>query len=402
MRETAMKNEMVEKKQEKAGKKTSGDPLVSVIVPVYNAEKYIKGSISSLLSQSYRNIEILCVNDGSTDHSAAILKRMAYFDDRIKVIDQQNGGPAKARNAGLNAATGKYVSFVDSDDFTDKEMYFSLVQLAESESADIVVFGGSPWPDWDSAPQWIKERLSPRSIKYEGEYAGEEAIFKEKSSTPFLWLHFVKREIFERPTRLRLREDIDLGEDQIFQFDYFPRAKKIVYTDRRFYFYRWNNEGSLMWKYNHMQTEKFRKHLQIVQAVFESWKKIGFKDVYGDLASWMVSFLYYDLINFPKYLQIEFAKKIKELAEENDVYLYMCNEYEYEHGEEIERLADNKENNDLIFLEEIVSLKYEIEQVEEEIRKTLRSRAFRLGRLFTRKKRRLDLASVEPPERKKN
>lgn len=377
-------------------------PLVSVVMPVYNSEKYLKAALNSLLEQSYKNIEIICVNDGSTDHSLAILERMAASDRRIKIINQSNGGPAKARNAALDAAKGKYVNFVDSDDFVDKEMYSTLVEVAEKQKTDILVFGGSPWPDWDSAPQWIKDKLSPRAITYDGEHAGEDAIFKERSSTPFLWIHFLKREILEKPTKIRLREDIDLGEDQIFQFDYFPRAKKVVYLDRRFYFYRWNNEGSLMWKYNHMQTEKFRKHLKIIETVFDDWKKIGYDDVHGYLASWMVSFLYYDLKNFPKYLQIEFAKKIKAIASKYDIQLYMCNEYEFEHAKEIDELAESNESDDDVIEDEIVSLKFEIQHVEDEIEARVNSKAFKLGRFLTRKNKRLDLNSIKPPERKKN
>lgn len=396
-----MENEGISRYYTSKTKTSNYNPLISVIIPVYNAEKYIKGAISSIAEQTYKNLEIICVNDGSTDHSADIINRMAASDKRIKIVNQENSGPAKARNAGLDVATGKYISFVDADDFADREMYSALVNTAESENADIVVFGGSPCPD-DNAPQWIKDKLSPREIIYEGEHAGTEAIFKEKSSTPFLWIHFVKREILENPEKIRLREDIDLGEDQIFQFAYFPRAKKIVYTDKKFYFYRWNNEGSLMWKYNHMQTEKFRKHLKIVEAVFKSWKRIGYEDIYGHLASWMVSFLYYDFKNFPKYLQIEFAKKIKEISKKYNIELYMCNEYEFEHGKEIDELANSNENDEDVISDEIISLKFTIQQVEDEIQARIHSKSFKLGRMLTPRSRRLDLNSILPPERKKN
>ena len=381
---------------------SKAEPLVSVIMPVYNAEKYLKVALSSLLTQTYKNIEIICVNDGSTDHSLDILERMSSADKRIKVISQKNGGPAKARNAGLDAAKGKYISFVDSDDFVDRTMYSVLVEKAEKEKADILVFGGSPWPDWDGAPQWIKDRLSPRAITYQGENAGKEAIFKERSSTPFLWIHFLRRDILEKLDKIRLREDIDLGEDQIFQFTYFPRAKKVVFIEQRLYFYRWNNEGSIMWKYNRMQTEKFRKHLQIVEAVFQNWQKIGYKDIYGNLASWMVSFLYYDLKRFPIYLQMDFAKKIQAISSKYDIQLYMCNEYEFEHGKELERLAESKETDENIFFEEMVSLNYEIQKIEDEIQASINSKAFKLGKMLTCKNKRLDLSSVLPPERKKN
>ena len=128
---------------------SKAEPLVSVIMPVYNAEKYLKVALSSLLTQTYKNIEIICVNDGSTDHSLDILERMSSADKRIKVISQKNGGPAKARNAGLDAAKGKYISFVDSDDFVDRTMYSVLVEKAEKEKADILVCRGSPCPAWD-------------------------------------------------------------------------------------------------------------------------------------------------------------------------------------------------------------------------------------------------------------
>lgn len=399
---TYTKNRNIQNEKTTETQKQETTPLVSVIMPVYNVEKYLKASLSSLLEQSYKNIEIICVNDGSTDHSLAILERIAASDNRIKIINQNNGGPAKARNVALDAANGKYISFVDSDDFVDKEMYSVLVEVAEKEKSDILVFGGSPWPDWDSSPQWIRDKLSPRAISYTGEHAGEEAIFKEQSSTPFLWIHFLKRDLLEKPVKIRLREDIDIGEDQIFQFDYFPRAKKVVYIDRRFYFYRWDNEGSLMWKYNHMQTEKFRKHLKIIEAVFSDWKKIGYEDIYGRLASWMVSFLYYDLKNFPKYLQIDFAKKIKAIASKYNIQLFMCNEYEFEHAKEIDKLAEIDESDDSVIEDEIISLKSEIQQVEDEIKARLNSKAFKLGKILTRKSKRLDISTVLPPRRKKN
>lgn len=89
-------------------------PLVSVIMPVYNAEKTLVDSLRSILTQKYKKIEVLCVNDGSTDHSLEMLEQIAGADDRVKIITQENGGPAKARNTGLDAANGKYISFVAS------------------------------------------------------------------------------------------------------------------------------------------------------------------------------------------------------------------------------------------------------------------------------------------------
>lgn len=103
------------KNNETDGKKI--DIFISVIVPVYNAEKYLKTCLDSLISQTYTNFEVLCVDDGSTDHSLDILRFYEKKDNRIKVFIQENAGPAAARNKALQYASGNYISFVDADDY---------------------------------------------------------------------------------------------------------------------------------------------------------------------------------------------------------------------------------------------------------------------------------------------
>lgn len=114
-------------------------PSVSVIVPVYNTEKYLEECIRSLTEQTLPDLELIFVNDGSTDTSAQILEKYRALDPaRIRVITQKNGGQGKARNAGLAAAKGEYVGFVDSDDYVDRRMYAAMYTRAESENLDLV------------------------------------------------------------------------------------------------------------------------------------------------------------------------------------------------------------------------------------------------------------------------
>ena len=101
-------------------------PEVSVIVPVYNVEAYLAQCIDSILAQDYRNFELILVNDGSTDNSGAICERYAAQDRRIRVITQENSGPSTARNTGIKAACGKYIVFVDADDWADAD-YLSIL-----------------------------------------------------------------------------------------------------------------------------------------------------------------------------------------------------------------------------------------------------------------------------------
>ena len=111
--------------------------LISIIVPVYKIEPYIRQCIESILSQTYKNIEIILVDDGSPDNCGKICDEYAAIDDRIKVIHKKNGGLSEARNYGLKEAQGVYVSFIDGDDYVDKSFYQMLYEAAEKENCDI-------------------------------------------------------------------------------------------------------------------------------------------------------------------------------------------------------------------------------------------------------------------------
>ncbi len=108
-------------------------PLVSIVIPVYNAAKYLERSIGGVRKQTYENLEIICVDDGSKDESLQMLNGYAAEDSRIKVIAKENGGSSSARNAGLKAAGGKYIGFIDADDYIESDMYMNLVSALEND-----------------------------------------------------------------------------------------------------------------------------------------------------------------------------------------------------------------------------------------------------------------------------
>ena len=117
------------------------EPLVSVIMPVYGVEKYVARAIESILEQTYTNFEFFCVDDGTKDRSGEICDEYALKDSRIKVIHKENGGAPSARNTAIDMATGKYFYFMDSDDFTEKDMLFDMVNIAEQNNSQLVVAG---------------------------------------------------------------------------------------------------------------------------------------------------------------------------------------------------------------------------------------------------------------------
>ena len=113
--------------------------LISVIVPVYNTADYLHICLNSILSNTYKNLEVICVNDGSKDNSSQILHELAEKDSRVKIIEQENQGVSVARNNALDAANGEYISFVDSDDWLHPQYYEILLYLLEEKKSDIAV-----------------------------------------------------------------------------------------------------------------------------------------------------------------------------------------------------------------------------------------------------------------------
>lgn len=118
-------------------------PLISVIVPVYNVEKYLERCVNSIVNQTYKNLEIILVDDGSPDNCGKICDELAIKDNRIKVIHKENGGLSSARNAGLDIATGEYITFVDSDDYISIEIFDKCFELSNVQDFDILIFGMS-------------------------------------------------------------------------------------------------------------------------------------------------------------------------------------------------------------------------------------------------------------------
>lgn len=217
-------------------------PKVSVIVPVYNAEKYLQECVGSVLSQTLSDLELILVDDGSTDRSPALCDHYAAQDTRVKVIHKPNGRAASARNAGLRTATGEYVAFVDSDDWISPDMYEKMLQTgADITLCDYVRFQGEkefPFTQPNVTAGFynkaqIREKIYPHLVMDGIEYP----------ITISNWAMLIKRNIIVK-NQLSYREDILISEDAPFGSEVLYCADSFAYLKgERFYHYR-ITEGS--------------------------------------------------------------------------------------------------------------------------------------------------------------
>lgn len=200
---------------------------VSIIVPVYGVEKYIEECILSMLAQTYENLEILLVDDGGKDRAPGICDRYGTKDGRIKVIHKPNGGAASARNAGLDAATGDYICFVDGDDAVDCRYVERLLETIREGDGDIGVCGFHNWSKTE------KIAFKPEKT---GIYSREEYLlrFLEDWSCSLLWNKIFRRDVIGD---LRMAEGHKV-DDEFFTYQVVMNARRVVVTDTPLYDYR--------------------------------------------------------------------------------------------------------------------------------------------------------------------
>ncbi len=219
---------------------------ISIIIPVYNVGKFLDKTLNSLINQTYKNIEIICVNDGSTDNSLEILQKFTEKDKRIKVLTQPNSGPATARNNGLENMTGKYVMFCDADDWFEPTMAEEMINAIEENNADFVVCDTNVVDEFEGI-----DRCDSRNgykISYEG--LKKFNSFQEIQNVSFtLWNKIFKKSIIDKHN-ISFPDGNYYYEDTAFTFQYLLASNHAFFINKKLYNYFRRDEGSLMQHYS--------------------------------------------------------------------------------------------------------------------------------------------------------
>lgn len=239
----------------------------SIIVPVYNSEAYLTACLESIRNQKYKNFEVICVDDGSTDDSIKILEYFNYIDSRFRYCSIKNSGPSTARNKGLDIASGKYILFVDSDDFYSSNALELLSKEIENTKSDVItnyVFSANIYPNHMSN-EWLEKHLQCQNKIF------EKFDFKIFDENPFLGVHIWKwafnRE-FLKKNKITFDTDLKYGEDAVFLFKVLESSRRIVSISEQIYNYRISNEESLMHGIEY--TDRYAKtQLNILEKILE-------------------------------------------------------------------------------------------------------------------------------------
>ena len=234
-------------------------PLVSIIVPVYNSEKYLAKCIDSLICQTLSEIEIIMVNDGSTDNSREICSKYEMKDDRIVVIDNPHVGPSGARNIGLSQVSGKYIMFVDSDDWIKLEACEFLYNKAEVMKCDYIFCS---YVNETNKASERKELFPDKEIVYSssddlktlllkviGPYGDTEKVPSKVNALLPIWARFFRASIIKENNIKFIDLNIIPSETQLFNFEFLSYVKKAAYVNRGFYHYRCDNSNTVIKEY---------------------------------------------------------------------------------------------------------------------------------------------------------
>ena len=261
------------------------DPIISIIVPIYNVGKYLPKCIESILNQTFKNFELILVNDGSTDNSGVVCDDYAKKDTRIKIIHKSNGGVSSARNAGLYVAKGEYIGFVDPDDYIDKNMYEKLYRLCIDNNSDIAICRFNR-----EINRKIQNKESTEEIIELNNMEAMNELFKGN-----LYRFSLCNKLFSK----KCFNDVLFPEERIHEdlsttYKLFANSKKAVYINYCGYIYVRRENSILTSTYNEKRLQAFIAWDEIIEFIDKNYYEI-IEQVIATFTYWCVDNILYIL-----------------------------------------------------------------------------------------------------------
>jgi len=307
-----MQNAILSEKISEIDDKETENYLFSVIVPFYNAEEYIAETVKNLLSAVNGKTQIIFVDDGSTDGSLFKVEKLTETYSACKIITLPHSGVSAARNAGVAASDGEYVTFCDSDDALEKSAFEILERNIREFKPDILVFGARIY-NFDSA--FTLDDIEPRNIFYRRFQS--EILFDERGSRPHVWNCAYRKE-FLSANGLKFDENITLGEDQTFQFAAFPKAEKVQFISDKLYRYNYLKYDGAMKEALYDVTLRTGKHIRMISTVTKNFCKTATAEAdYLKLLEWILQTTFCDFLALDKVNHKKVSADLKNVLKSN-------------------------------------------------------------------------------------
>ena len=285
-------------------------PKISIIIPFNNVEEYIEQCLKSVITQTLKDIEIICINDASRDKSKQIVEQYAKKDERIKIIDiKERHGQGYARNRGIETAKGEYIGFVDADDFIEPEMFYELYKKAKENDNDITICQAREYDDINKK-FIISDYYSLSLLEKMGDkvFSAEDTIDELLNINVVLWNKIYKKKYLEK-----IGEKFPEGyiyEDLPFFFGTYLPAKRIQIVWKNFYIYRINRKNSTMQQFN----KKILDRLDMVSLTYEKFKKFPFlNNIQDKIKGWIINDLFHRYTLLKDNLQKEYFFNMKKI-----------------------------------------------------------------------------------------
>ncbi len=291
--------------------KKKESPTFSVIMPVYNVEKYLSSSLESLLLQTYQDVEIICINDGSSDHSLSVLESYAKIDNRILIINQDNSGPSTARNNGLSVAQGEYIIFLDSDDYLMPNALEILKENIDRQEKifDAIEFGAEPFPSVPRASDWLYSVLTTSDEYYEK--IEPKTFLTTKTLQIYCWRYCFKRN-FIKKNDLKFDTEFKHGEDALFMLNAINKMHGLVVISDKLYCYRHIRIDSLMNQITRDGAQFAAQQLNILEQMLIIALEKGFVPS-TELLEYSCDFVYSSINNCPANKKVTYIIRLLDI-----------------------------------------------------------------------------------------
>lgn len=257
------------------GKVSKKEPLISVIIPVYNVEKYLDRCINSVVKQTYNNLEIILVDDGSPDNCPKLCDEWAKKDSRIRVIHKKNAGVSAARNTGIDECKGDYISFVDSDDWMEETFCEEMLNVIKENKADYAACGYNRVYD-----DFVDHINCDGSVKVLDSKSFLKKLLSVQSGYGFVHMKLIKREVVDN---IRFNTSLKVGEDALFNVELCDNLSKVVIYNKPLYNYYFN-ANSVVRKYDINYVDKYYESMKAMYEYISSKNYKKLKDLYNYIA----------------------------------------------------------------------------------------------------------------------